>query len=432
MRSLNSFLESSWTQTYKSTDQAWLSDSLNWEKTSSLVAADWSLISFIFQSSFTNQHVLVDSISKTSYLDVMLINSSSTGGANTSLFDTLMGDITLQTNSVFFPLSSLLQSEYQETFSTTLLVAPELSMVLRDYISTYWLSATFNNLPTAAFDSYTNNLNYFPGEGMISFMLFGFYVWFLVYFFTLVLSLKWSTPVNAHFVRWYYYFFSMSRETRVQFEAVMQTLVFILLYWAMVLMAFDDDQEEVIEFIDTGFFYFFSFIIAYLCFKHSMHYFAFLEASKTETRSVKFIASQFVSDFIATFSLMLRFYTLLFRMNVYDNLDDFFDSYYIFVGDFDDDEYLNELFLSIHGTILFTLDNNDDRSFLLEDENDFSNDLFYTYFVLWGKLYLFVFFIAELAARLGLAFYIFYLIIFEVHAVNCSYREDTFMDTKKA
>ena len=44
-------------------------------------------------------------------------------------------------------------------------------------------------------------------------------------------------------------------------------------------------------------------------------------------------------------------------------------------------EYLNELFLSIHGTILFTLDNQDDRSFLLEDENDFSNDLFYTYFV---------------------------------------------------
>jgi hypothetical protein len=69
-------------------------------------------------------------------------------------------------------------------------------------------------------------------------------------------------------------------------------------------------------------------------------------------------------------------------MNVYDNLDDFFDSYYIFVGDFDDDEYLNELFLSIHGTILFTLYNNDDRSFLLEDENDFSNDFFYTYFVL--------------------------------------------------
>ena len=431
MRSLNTFIESNWMQTYKSTDQAWLSDSLNWEKTSSLVASDWSLFSFIFQSSFINQHMLIDSISKTSYLDVILLNSNSSKSLNESLFNNVMSDLLTQTNTTFFALSPLLQSEYQETFSTTLLVSPELSMVFNDYVTTYWLSSTFNYLPTAAFDSYTNNLNYFPGEGMISYLLFALYTWFLVYFFTSALSLKWTLPINAHFVRWYYYFFSMSRETRVQFEALIQTLLFILLYWAMILMAFDDDQEEVIEFVDTAFFYFFSFIIFYLCFKHSIHYFAFLEASKTETRSVKFIANQFFADFLATFSLMLRFYTLLFRMNVYDNLDDFFDSYYIFVGDFDDDEYLNELFLSIHGTILFTMDNNDDRSFLLEDENDFSNDLFYTYFVLWGKLYLFVFFIAELAARLGLAFYIFYLIIFEVHAVNCSYKEDNFFNAKK-
>ena len=147
-------------------------------------------------------------------------------------------------------------------------------------------------------------------------------------------------------------------------------------------MAFDDDQEEVIEFFDTVFFYFFSLIIIYLCYKHSINYFAFLEASKNEGRSIRFVSTQFFSDFMNTFSLMLRFYTLLFRMNVYDTLDDFFDSYYIFVGDFDDDEYLSELFMSLHGTLFFTLDNNDDRSFLLEDENDFGGDLFYTYFVL--------------------------------------------------
>lgn len=431
MRSLNSFIESTWLQTYKSTDQAWLSDALNWEKTSTLVASDWSLVSFIFQSSFINQHMTIDAISKTSHLDVILLNSNSTKNLSEYLFSSTMNDLLLETNTLFFPLSSLLQSEYQDTYSTTLLIAPELSIALKEYTNTYWLASTINSTPASVFDSYTNNLNYFPGEGMISFLLFGLFVWFLVHFFTTILVLKWTTPISAHFTRWYYYFFSMSRETRVQFEAVLQTLLFILLYWAMAIMAFDDDQEEVIEFIDTAFFYMFSFIIFYLCYKHSIHYFAFLAASKTETRSVKFVANQFFADFLDTFSLMLRFYILLFRMNVYDNLDDFFDSYYIFVGDFDDDEYLNELFLSIHGTILFTLDNNDDRSFLLEDENDFSNDFFYTYFVLWGKLYLFVFFIAELAARLGLAFYIFYLIIFEVHSVNCSYREDTFMNIKK-
>jgi hypothetical protein len=68
-------------------------------------------------------------------------------------------------------------------------------------------------------------------------------------------------------------------------------------------------------------------------------------------------------------------------MNVYDTLEDFFDSYYIFVGDFDDDEYLNELLFSLNNTLFFTIDNQDDRSFLLEDENDFTNDLFYLYFL---------------------------------------------------
>jgi len=145
-------------------------------------------------------------------------------------------------------------------------------------------------------------------------------------------------------------------------------------------MVFDDDQEEIIEFVDTSFFYFFSIIILYLFYKHSIHYFAFLEASVSEGRSVAFVSKQFFNDFLGTLSLLLRFYILLFRMNVYDSIEDVLDSYYIFVGDFDDDEYLSELFLTIHGTLFFTLDNNDDRSFLLEDENDFSNDLFYLYF----------------------------------------------------
>jgi len=172
-------------------------------------------------------------------------------------------------------------------------------------------------------------------------------------------------------------------------------------------------------------------VVLYLIYKHSIHYFAFLEASVSEGRSVNFVTVQFVKDFLATFSLMLRFYILLFRMNVYDTLEDFFDSYYIFIGDFDDDEYLNELFLSIHGTILFTLDNHDDRSFLFEDENDFSGDLFYTYYVIWGKFFYFLIYMLEEGARLGLALYITFLIIFEVHAANCSYKEDTFFVTKK-
>ena len=54
MKSFNAFNEINWVSTYKSSNQMWLTDSLNWEKTSSLITMDWSLPSFITQSSFVN------------------------------------------------------------------------------------------------------------------------------------------------------------------------------------------------------------------------------------------------------------------------------------------------------------------------------------------------------------------------------------------
>merc|ERR1711988_1739583 len=133
----------------------------------------------------------------------------------------------------------------------------------------------------------------------------------------------------------------------------------------MAIMAFDDDKEELIEYMDTAYFYFFSFLIIYFFYKHSVHYFSFLEASATGSRSTMFLATQFKGDFLALFSMILRFYSLLLRLNVYDILDDCLDFYYIFIGDFDDDEYFQELYFSLQGTLFFILDNHDDRSFFI-------------------------------------------------------------------
>lgn len=144
-----------------------------------------------------------------------------------------------------------------------------------------------------------------------------------------------------------------------------------------------------------------------------------------------FMATQFKGDFLALFSMILRFYSLLLRLNVYDVLDDCLDFYYVFIGDFDDDEYMNESFFSLYGVILYTSDNQDDRSFLLEDENDFYGDLFYLYFLLWGKVFYFLFYTVELTARFGLAFYVIYLVLFEIYGVNCSYKEDSYFLNKR-
>lgn len=338
----------------------------------------------------------------------------------------------LSFNIQYLPYLSYFTSIYQDIFTLIIFFSPEVIIAFSDYFYFYY-GGLYTTLPlvSSCFDSYVNNLNYSYNNGLLTFFMFFFFSWFLVYFFYTLFILKWSNLRWSQFIRSYLYTFSLSKDTRVQYEAVLQTAIFFVFYWALTIMSFDDDKEELIEYLDTIFFYFFSFVLIYFFYKHSIHYFSFLEASASGSRSVAFITTQFKGDFLALFSMILRFYSLLLRLNVYDILDDCLDFYYIFIGDFDDDEYLQELFFSFQGTFFFVLDNQDDRSFLLEDESDFTNDLFYVYFLLWGKIFYFLFYTVELTARFGLAFYVIYLVLFEIYGVNCSYKEDNFFNFKK-
>ena len=430
MSNFTNFSDIQWISTYNSSDQMWLTDSLNRESVLELVTSDWSLISFVFQTSFLNQHIHIDKPVKLTQLDIMLIESNLY--KSQVLYHSFLNDTLIEVSNSNITLLPSLQSHYQDMYSNITLISPEIILVLNEFTNSYFNQRTINVTPSATFDSFTNNLNFYNSEGVTYFLLFALYAWFITYFASTNVLLKWINGITSHFSRFYYYFFSMSREIRVQLEVVFQTILFFMLYWLFTLMVFDDDQEEIIEFVDTSFIWFFTFIIFYLFYKHSIHYFSFLEASVSQGRTVVFMTKQFVNDMINSASLVFRFYILLFRMNVYDSIEDVLDSYYIFVGDFDDDEYLTELFLPIHGTLFFTLDNNDDRSFLLEDENGFANDFFFLYYVLWGKLFLFIVFTIEEAGRLSLAFYISYLITFDVHAVSASYKEDNYLSTKRS
>jgi hypothetical protein len=114
----------------------------------------------------------------------------------------------------------------------------------------------------------------------------------------------------------------------------MQTAIFFIFYWSMVIIAFDDDKEELIEYLDSTFGYFFMFMIVYFTFKHSIHFFPFQAPSVVGTRSSVFLY-QFQADATDLFSMLLRMSALLLRLNIYDLLDDVLDFYYIFIGDFD-------------------------------------------------------------------------------------------------
>lgn len=426
------FTESNWTQSYKYTDQTWLTDSLNWDKLATVSLSEYSLVSFLYNSYFINQHFTTDFLTKMSFLDIVFINSNFYNFNTMLLYNYFMIDLYLSFTIQYLPYLSYFTSSYQDMLTVVLLFAPEVIISFSDYFYYYFGGInTTTPLVSSCFDSYTNNLNYNFNDGLLSFFCFFFFSWFLVYFFYMTFLLKWSNLRWNQFIRVYLYSFSISKDTRLQYEAIIQTAIFFIFYWALAIMAFDDDKEELIEYLDTIFFYFFTFVLFYFFYKHSVHYFSFLEASATGSRSVMFLVTQFKGDFLASFSMILRFYSLLLRLNVYDILDDCLDFYYVFIGDFDDDEYLQDLFFSLHGTLFFVLDNQDDRSFLLEDESDFFNDLFYVYFLLWGKIFYFLFYTVELTARFGLAFYVIYLVLFEIYGVNCSYKEDTYFNIKK-
>lgn len=197
------------------------------------------------------------------------------------------------------------------------------------------------------------------------------------------------------------------------------------------LILFDNDKEEFIEFFNLMLLNFFIFVIIFFLYKYSYHYFAFLEASVTEGRSVLFIVKQFVRDVSNTIALFLRFFILLFRLNIYDSLDDFYDSYYIFIGDFDDDDLLLESIIPVITTLFYMYDNNTDKLFMFEEESPFLFDFFTLYFIFWGKFFFFLFLLVEELLRVSLAIYIIYLIILDVHAVNSSYNEDLYFLKKR-
>jgi hypothetical protein len=99
-----------------------------------------------------------------------------------------------------------------------------------EYINLFILNNSVNNSPSIVFDFYLSNLNFFYGEGCIQLFLFFIYIYFIIYIFTTSFLLKWVNFTVSHFYRFYYYFYSLSKETRIQFEAITQTMVFFLIY----------------------------------------------------------------------------------------------------------------------------------------------------------------------------------------------------------
>jgi len=144
------------------------------------------------------------------------------------------------------------------------------------------------------------------------------------------------------------------------------------------------------------------------------------------------LLTQFVFDLLNLFGFTLRFLLLMVRLNLYDFNDDLLESLFVFFVDFDEEEYFMETLPNGSSFSFFDTDVQDDRSFFLEDEADLIVDLYTIYAVVWGKYVCFVFFIVEEFARVGIAFFVTYSLMFEINAVNRSRSEDTYISAKRA
>lgn len=197
---------------------------------SSILISDFSFLSFLSNSFFVNTHFLLDSITKFSQLDLILLLSNSSSLSFKTLLVSFMLDLNLELTNVYLMELSLFSSNYQDVFGLVTILSPELIMAFSDYFSLCFGEAKFNYMPVAVFDSYTNNLNYSLITSNSYFILYFLYVWFILYFFILSNTLRWSINFSNHSLRFHYFFNSISKETRIQFEALLHTMVFFMFY----------------------------------------------------------------------------------------------------------------------------------------------------------------------------------------------------------
>jgi len=264
-----------------------------------------------------------------------------------------------------------------------------------------------------------------------------FFMFLLMFYIVLILTLAvpsavWTRLSNISIFRSVRYLISKSVESRLQFEAVLASLIIFLVYFVIAIMAYDDNQEEVLALFVDSYLIFFVLTVIYLVYKHSVHFLAFLGLAVKEGRSVSFVAKQFFKDGLNILSIVFRLGIVILRFEVYDGLDDFFDSYYIFLADFNEENYYEESVSALFESSNFFSDNKSDVDVKLEDSSNTSLfNLHYLYTLVWDKLFFFFFLIIEEVARLSLAFYVFYLIVFEVYSVNVSYNSDQYIIVKK-
>jgi len=225
---MRTIVEYQWLESYLNNDSFWLEDVLSWDDTIDLFLADISLVSFLMSPFFINTHLFLDSLTKMSFIDILFYSETDTLNSSRELFDFLMWDLSSYISSNFFIFQFIFYTDYQDFLLTSSHHSPELNLAIIDYVTTYWLSYITNYTPSAVFDVYYDSLSSSLFSQVTDFIIMS--IIFSCIFILVSRSLhifNWSDLVNFYETRINYWLFSVSRETRVQLEAILVAFFFI-------------------------------------------------------------------------------------------------------------------------------------------------------------------------------------------------------------
>lgn len=355
--------------------QDWFTDLLEVNITSSLGStSDFTFFDYVVNLSFLDSYVEMLGSTKYSLLDNLIIFTVKRRWSShyypQTLFLRLTTDWFPQVNLYFYPI--LLMYQYEQHSSADILhyIAPELLNSLRDNIQAYWLGRI---LLTNLVQSFTGVVEVIeevhskvPGLCMfiVSLPTWGLFFVFLLVF--VIIPISNLLPLGV--VRFFNQLYRYSVTNTSHFEFVLFFLTSLVLYIIMLLISANDVSEEISIFLTSYYMYLFTYLICYLVVSYAVHIFSFLTLVDYSRFSLMVIFNQFRSDVQELASLLLRFYALLFRLNVYDLLEDILDSYYLFLGDFGDEYLLNNSFFTLQAFENLSVTNTEEN-FSFEDTN---------------------------------------------------------------
>ena len=239
----------------------------------------------------------------------------------------------------------------------------------------------------------------------------------LLYLFSAYKLNLWYNINILFLIKAIYIMYFLSNILRVSKKIWLLVYIFIS-YYIINLFLYNEFNIEYINTFSLHIVTIFLLITIYFLYKYNIFTLLFFEFSIIIGKSYLYIFKQYLRDILNILAYTLRLILLFIRLNIYDGLDDFFDSYYIFIGDFNAYDYLEIIYIYNYNQLYMNYDNLYDQSILKYEEIELYLNLIYIYSIILFKFILFLILLLEGGFRLILASYIFILVMLEINNFN--------------